>query len=76
MFFFEEKTVGVSQFIIQSKEILENIYSEINRKLILQGLTIQKPTSEINNKIQRYINKIIKYIKKKESKKENKLNTT
>lgn len=74
--FFEEKTVGVSQFIIQSKEILENIYSEINRKLILQGLTIQKPTSEINNKIQRYINKIIKYIKKKESKKENKLNTT
>ena len=74
--FFEEKTVGVSQFIIQSKEILGNIYSEINRKLILQGLTIQKPTSEINNKIQRYINKIIKYIKKKESKKENKLNTT
>ena len=66
--FFEEKTIGVNQFIIQSKDILKSILTDINKKLILQGLTIQKPTKEIDIKMDKYIKKIIKYINKKEKK--------
>jgi hypothetical protein len=64
--FFKEKTIGVNQFIIQSKEILEKLFIEINNKLILQGLTIEKRNDIINTKIDKYINKVIKYINKKE----------
>ena len=64
--FFEEKTIGVNQFIIQSKEILEKLFTEINNKLILQGLTIEKRNDIINKKIDKYVNKVIKYINKKE----------
>ena len=66
--FFEEKTIGVNQFMFQPKETLDKIYSEISKKLILQGFTIQKLTPEINNKINKYIKKVIKYINKKNDK--------
>lgn len=67
--FFEEKTIGVNQFIIQSKEILEKLFIEINNKLILQGLTIEKKNDAIERKINKYVNKVIKYIQKKEKSK-------
>jgi len=64
--FFEEKTVSTSQFLLQSHEIIDDIHSDINNKLILQGLTVEK--NSINLKIKKYINRIIKHIRKRELK--------
>ena len=67
--FFEEKTTSTNQFIIESNDVIEECLKNINRKLILQGLT----TDTINfNKISDYTKKIIKYIRKKELKEESK----
>jgi hypothetical protein len=66
--FFEEKTVGLNQFLTETCEILDNIYANMNRKLQLQGMTIFKKYN--SDKTKHYIKKIIKYINKKEAKKE------
>ena len=68
--FFEEKTISVNQFMIESQEILDALFRDVNNKLILQGLTIEKSNNIVNKKINKYVNKIIKYIKKKNVKKE------
>ena len=72
--FFEEKTVSVNQFILQHDELLNEIYSNINKKLILQGLTIEKNSKLVLQKINKYAKKVIKYINKKELKKDSKSN--
>ena len=66
--FFEEKTVGINQFLIEYPEIIDEIYSNMNRKLLLQGMTIYKKHNA--DKTNKYVKKIIKYINKKESNKE------
>tara|TARA_B100000424_G_C22825042_1_gene441082 strand:- start:211 stop:651 length:441 start_codon:yes stop_codon:yes gene_type:complete len=66
--FFEEKTVGINQFLIEYPEIIDEIYSNMNRKLLLQGMTVYKKHNA--DKTNKYVKKIIKYINKKESKKE------
>ena len=38
--FFEEKTLGINQFLTDTYEILDNIYAKMNSKLQLQGMTI------------------------------------
>ena len=70
--FFEEKTVSTTQFIFQSKELIEDLFSEMNKKLLLQGLTIDEYDLKIKKKTNKYIEKIIKYINKKEEKQKNK----
>ena len=65
--FFEEKTISTNQFIIQSSEILNDIFLNINKKLLLQGMTIEKVYP--HKKINKYTKKIIKYINKKQSNK-------
>ena len=66
--FFEEKTVGINQFLTEYSEIIDEIYSNMNRKLLLQGMTVYKKYN--SDKTIKYVKKIIKYINKKESKKE------
>ena len=61
--FFEEKTVSTNQFLIQSEEIIDDIYSDINNNLLLQGLTVETGIPKI--KMKKYVNKIIKHIRKK-----------
>lgn len=61
--FFEEKTVSTNQFLLQSDEIIDDIYSDINNKLLLQGLTVESESPKL--KMKKYINKIIKHIRKR-----------
>ena len=65
--FFEEKTLGINQFLTDTYEILDNIYAKMNSKLQLQGMTIFRKYN--SDKTKHYINKIVKYINKKESNK-------
>ena len=59
---------------MQHDELLNEIYSNINKKLILQGLTIEKNSKLVLQKINKYAKKVIKYINKKELKKDSKSN--
>lgn len=61
--FFEEKTVSTNQFLLQSDEIIDDIYSDINNKLLLQGLTVESESPKL--KMKKYVNKIIKHIRKR-----------
>lgn len=61
--FFEEKTVSTNQFLLQSDEIINDIYSDINNKLLLHGLTVESESPKL--KIKKYVNKIIKHINKR-----------
>jgi hypothetical protein len=68
--FFQEKTISVNQFRIQYNEVINDIISNMNQKLLIQGFTFKMEKIYIK-KISKYISKIFKYIKKKEKKNKN-----
>jgi|TARA_B100000524_G_scaffold346279_1_gene246210 hypothetical protein len=71
--FFEEKTTSTNQFIIESNDVIDECLKNINRKLIFQGLTSENINSKSHNNILKYLKKIIKYIRKKQNKDENRI---
>ena len=69
--FFEEKSMSANQFLIQGNDLIFESLNNINKKLILQGLTTENINSKSHSNIIKYIKKIIKYIRKKQNKDEN-----
>ena len=70
--FHEEKKVSIDRFKMEPNELVKDVYTNLNKLILVQGLMIENFDIKVLNKVTRYNRYILNYINKKLSKKDKK----
>ena len=70
--FHEDKKVSIDRFKMEPIELVKDVHNNLNKVILMQGLSIEKFDKNIEKKVNKYTNYVLKYIDKKSKHNKNK----
>ena len=63
--FHEDKKVSIDRFKMEPLELVKDVYNNLNKIILLQGLMIESFDNKVSRRVHNYNNIVLKYINKK-----------